>query len=72
MGLNFYAKRFIKEFPHKGWTLGSLKALICKIDKEGTVQHLPGAGRHHTVCSIENNEQFTTVVPSQEGQLQTH
>ena len=69
---HYGAKRFIREFLQNGWTLGGLNALIRKIAKEGTVRHLPGAGRPRTVCSIENNEQVETLVLSQEGQPQTH
>ena len=69
---NITAQRFINELPQKGQTLDGLKALICKIDKEGTVRHVSGAGRLCTVCSIKNNDQVETLVLSQEGQPQTH
>ena len=42
---NYSAKRFLKEFPDKGWKLGVLKALLRKIDRTGSCKRQVGSGR---------------------------
>jgi len=42
---NYSARRFLKEFPNKGWTLGGLNVLIRKIDGTGNIERRPGSGR---------------------------
>ena len=37
---HYGAKRFLKEFPHKGWSCSGLDNIIRKIDRTGTSQRL--------------------------------
>ena len=69
---NYGAKRFLKEFPNKGWTLGGLNALLSKIDKTGSFHHQPGSGRLRRARSVANVEQVELLVLSQEDMPQTH
>jgi len=39
------AKRFIKEFPNKNWSLSSLKKLLTKTDQTVSVDCKPGSGK---------------------------
>ena len=39
---HYGAKRFLKEFPHKGWSSGGLDKIIRKIDRTGSLE-LPNA-----------------------------
>lgn len=70
--LNYTAKRLLKEFPAKGWTLGGLNALIAKIDRTGSAQRQPGSGRPRNVRTAANIEAVETLVLSQEDMPQTH
>ena len=36
-------KRFLKEFPHKGWSSSGLDNIIRKIDRTGTSRQWPSA-----------------------------
>ena len=40
------AKKFVKEFPDRNWSLSSLNKLLKKIDQTGTVDRKPGSGKH--------------------------
>jgi len=42
---NYSAKRFLTEFPDKGWKLGGLKDLLRKIDETGSCVRRVGSGR---------------------------
>jgi len=41
------AKKFLKEYPQKGWSLGGFKKLIKKIDTTRTAARRPGRGCTH-------------------------
>jgi len=43
------AKKFVKEFPNKKWSLSSLKKLLTKIDQTGSVDRKPGSGEKRTI-----------------------
>jgi hypothetical protein len=60
------AKKFIKEFPLKGWSLGGLKKLIRKIDTSGTVARRPGSGRRRTVRTVAVINDVEALVLSQD------
>ena len=66
------AKKFLKEFPHNGWSLGGLKKLIRKIDSTGTSARRPGSGRRRTVRTLDNINGVEELVLSQDGNPQTH
>ena len=66
------AKKFLKEFPQKGWSLGGLKKLIRKIDTTGTAARRPGSGRRRTVRTVDNINDVEALVLSQDDNPQTH
>lgn len=66
------AKKFLKEFPQKGWTLGGLKKLIRKIDTTGTAARRPGSGRRRTVRTVDNINDVEELVLSQDDNPKTH
>ena len=66
------AKRFLKEFPEKGWSKSGLEKLIRKIDSTSSVERLPGSGRPRTTRTVENIERVEALVLSQENKPQTH
>lgn len=69
---NYGAKRLLKEFSDKEWTLGGLKALLSKIDKTGSFHRQPGSGRPRTATTADNVEQVESLVLSQEDLPQSH
>ena len=66
------AKRFLREFPNRGWTLGLLNTLILKIDRTGSTQRQPGSGRPKPARTVTNIELVESLVLSQEDRPQTH
>jgi len=50
----YAAKRLVREFPDKPWTLSGLSYLLKKIDSDGTIERRPGSGRKRTVRTTEN------------------
>ena len=66
------AKRLLREFPNRGWTLGGLNALILKIDRTGSTQRQPGSGRPKTARTVANIELVESLVLSQDNLPQTH
>jgi len=66
------AKKFLKEFPQRGWSLGGLKKLIRKIDTTGTAARRPGSGRRRTVHTVGNINDVEALVLSQDDKPQTH
>jgi hypothetical protein len=69
---NYSARRFLKEFPNKGWTLGGLNVLIRKIDGTGSIERRPGSGRKRSARTDETIEKVEELILSQEDQPQTH
>ena len=69
---NYSARRFLKEFPNKGWTLGGLNVLIRKIDGTGSIERRPGSGRKRSARTDETIEKVEELIVSQEDQPQTH
>jgi len=46
------AKRFLKEFPAKQWSLNGLNRIWKKIDERGSVERTKGAGWHTVTTSL--------------------
>ena len=68
---HYGAKRFVKEFPHKGWPRSGLDNIIHKIDRTGTLQRLPG---RDCLCTAQTNdkiEEVETLVLNKEDLSQT-
>jgi inhibitor of nuclear factor kappa-B kinase subunit alpha len=68
----YTSRRFIKEFPEKGWSRSGLDKLLRKIDSIGSVQRLPGSGRPRSVRTVQNIEAVESLILSQEDLPQTH
>lgn len=65
-------KRFMKEFPNRGWTLGGLRKLIKKIDQTGDIERQKGSGRPRSVRTEENIEKVEALILSQEDDPGNH
>jgi len=65
------AKKFLKEFPQKGWSLGGLKKLMRKIDTTGTAARRPGSGRKRTVRTDDNIKDVEALALSRADKPQT-
>ena len=48
------AKRLLKEFPTKLWSLTAVKKLLVKIDTTGSVSRQVGSGRPLSACTDDN------------------
>ena len=70
--MKYSAKRLLKEFPEKGWSLGGLNYLIRKIDATGSVERRAGSGRPRTARTAVNIEDVEALILSQEDKPQTH
>ena len=66
------SRRFIKEFPEKGWSRSGLDKLLSKFDSIGSVQRLPGSGRPRSMRTVQNIEAVESLILSQEDLPQTH
>src|SRR6218665_1519565 len=71
---NYGAKRFLKEFPRKSWSLIyiGLNQISRKIDRTGTSKRLLGSGHPRTARTADKIEEAETLVLSQEDLQQTH
>ena len=61
------AKKFVKEFPDRNWSLSSLNKLLKKIDHTGTVDRKPGSGKTHKTRTAQNVDAVDELVLSQEN-----
>jgi len=66
------AKKLLREFPNRGWSLSSLKFLLKKIDETGTTDRKPGSGKQRTVRTAENVNSVEELILSQENAPGTH
>ena len=66
------AKRLLKEFPTKPWSLTAVKKLLVKIDTTGSVSRQVGSGRPLSACTNENCAIVADIVLSQEDNPGTH
>ena len=66
------AKRLMKEFPSKRWSLSSITRLLKKIDNDGTTQRKPGSGRPRSVRTTANIELVHEMICSQDDKPHTH
>src|SRR5260221_21968 len=69
---NYSARRFLKEFPGRGWSLGGLNHLLRKIESTGTVKRQLGSGRPRTARTVETVDEVQELVLSQEDMPNTH
>ena len=66
------AKKFVKEFLNRNWSLSSLNKLLKKIDQTGTVDRKPGSGKTHKTHTAQNVDGVDELVLSQENAPGTH
>lgn len=66
------ARRLMKEFPKRNWSLSSLNNLLKKIDETGSTERKPGSGKKRPTRTTENIELVEGLVLSQEGKPGTH
>src|SRR5277367_5443148 len=66
------AKRLLKEFSTKPWSLTAVKKLLVKIDTTGSVSRQVGSGRPLSVCTNDNCAIVADLVLSQEDNPGTH
>jgi hypothetical protein len=66
------AKKLLREFPNRGWSLSSLKFLLKKIDETGTTHRKPGSGKKRTARTAENVSSVEELILSQENEPGTH
>lgn len=66
------AKKFLKEFPQKPWSLGGLNKLIKKIDTTGTADRRSGSGRKRTIRTVDKIDDVEDLILSQDDKPQTH
>jgi len=69
---NYGAKRLIREFPTKGWSVSSLNKLLKKLRDTGTTARHAGSGRRQSVRIDDNADSVNELVLSQEGAPKTH
>lgn len=72
MAKGYGAKRFLKEFPLKNWSLAGLKRLIKNIDEYGSADRRPGSGGCRTARTDDNIAVVQELVMSQDSQPGTH
>jgi len=61
------AKRLIREFPTKGWSVSSVNKLLKKLRDTGTTARRAGSGRRRSVRIDDNVDSVNELVLSQEG-----
>lgn len=66
------AKRLLKEFPNKNWSVNSLNKLLQKIDRTGSVDRKPGSGKTRKTRTTLNVDSVEELVLSQEDAPGTH
>lgn len=68
----FGAKRLLKEFPNKNWSVNSLNKLLQKIDRTGSFDRKPGSGKTRKARTAQNVDSVKELVLSQEDAPGTH
>ena len=72
MAKGYGAKRFMKEFPLKNWSIAGLNRLIKNIDDYGSADRRHGGGSHRSACTDANIAAVEELVMSQESQPGMH
>src|SRR5580692_386201 len=66
------AKRLLKEFPLKNWSLAGLSRLLTNIAITGSSDRKPGSGRPRSARTEENVNAVEELIMSQDSQPGTH
>jgi len=69
---NYGAKRLIREFPTKVWSVSSVNKLLKKLRDTGTTARRAGSGRRRSVRTDDNVDSINELVLSQEAAPKTH
>jgi hypothetical protein len=72
MAKGYGAKRFLKEFPYKNWSLAGVKRLIKTITVTGSAKRKHGGGRARTARTEESVAIVEQLILSQDDQPGTH
>jgi DNA-binding Lrp family transcriptional regulator len=72
MAKGYGAKRFLKEFPLKKWSLAGVNRLLKKIAVTGSSARKGGSGGHNSSRTVENIAAVGELVMSQDSQPGTH
>jgi transposase len=66
------ARRLLKEFPTRPWSLTSVSRLLEKIDATGSASRKAGSGRPSSACTNDNAAIVADLVLSQDDAPRTH
>ena len=66
------AKRILREFPSKGWSLTTVNNIIRKVDQYGTAERKPGSGRPKSARTARNIQDTEELVLSQDATPGSH
>ena len=66
------AKKILKEFPNKAWSLKTVNNIISKVDQYGTAERRPGSGRPRSARTAKNIQETEELVLSQEDNPGSH
>jgi len=66
---NYSAKKLIREFPAKGWTVSGLNKLLRKLRNTGSTRRRQGSGRPRT---DDNVDSVNELILNQEGAPKSH
>jgi len=66
------AKRLIKEFPNKGWSVLSMNRLTKKIDNCGSTERKSGSGRRRSLRTAANVSMIQDMICSQDDAPCSH
>jgi len=69
---NYSARKFLSEFPNKGWSRTTLDRMIKKIDQTGTTDRKSGSGQKRSVRSDDTIKAVEDLVLSQDDKPGTH
>ena len=69
---SYGADTIVNDYPEYGWNVNTIKKLIGRIDKTGSVLRKEGSGRPRSVRTEETIEQVEELILSQEDQPGTH
>ena len=70
--MDYGAKKLIREFPTKGWSVSSVNKLLKKLRDTGTTARRAGSGRCRSARIGDNGDSINELVLSQEGAQKTH
>jgi hypothetical protein len=68
----YSARKLLKEYPNRNWSLSSVNHLLKKIDSTGTVDRRPGSGRKRSTRTVDNVHAVEDLALSQENAPGTH